>query len=226
MAVIRLFLLLVVLGGLTLLLVQNFSPVIPLTFLGMKTQALPLAIWILFSTAAGAFTSLLITSLFKLSNYFVGKQLPRLESPASYTSEKSTRFEDNRSRPETPPSKSASKTVSRKADDDWDTDNSAEDDWEFTGQKGGEYRSTGSSTSSQNTKQTQPEPKNSSSSGSYSYSYNEPKNTGVGKTESIYDADYKVIIPPYRPSSTDKADDDDWGFLDDDDEDKDKRSSK
>ena len=45
-----------------------------------------------------------------------------------------------------------------------------------------------------------------------------PKNTGVGKTESIYDADYRVIIPPYQPPSTNPRDndtDDDWDFLTD-----------
>ena len=46
MAVIRLILLVAVLGGLTLLLVQNWSPALPLVFLGIRTQALPLAIWI------------------------------------------------------------------------------------------------------------------------------------------------------------------------------------
>lgn len=70
MPLIRLILLLVVLGSLTLLLVQNWSPVLPLVFLGMSTQALPLAVWILLSVAAGAFTSLLITGFFKMSNYF------------------------------------------------------------------------------------------------------------------------------------------------------------
>ncbi len=63
MAVIRLILLVAVLGGLTLLLVQNWSPVLSLVFLGMRTQPLPLAMWILFSTATGAFTSVLISYL-------------------------------------------------------------------------------------------------------------------------------------------------------------------
>lgn len=59
------------LGGLTLLLTQNWTPAISLVFLGMRTQALPLAMWMLFATAAGALTSVFITSLFKISNYFV-----------------------------------------------------------------------------------------------------------------------------------------------------------
>jgi uncharacterized integral membrane protein len=44
-------------------------------------------------------------------------------------------------------------------------------------------------------------PKSESWSGSvYSYGYRDPENTGVGKTESIYDAEFRVIVPP--PSET------------------------
>jgi len=63
---IRIVLLLVVLGGLTLLLTQNWFPVL-LVFLVLKLKFY-LALWILLSV--GAFTSLFITGLFKLSNYF------------------------------------------------------------------------------------------------------------------------------------------------------------
>lgn len=229
MAVIRLFFLLVVLGGLTLLLVQNFSPAISLTFLGMKSQPLPLAIWILFSTAAGAFTSLFITTLFQLSNYFAAGRQTRLNSAATERSNNSARKVESR-RPEPPPSSGGSgKTESREVYDDWDTDNS-NDDWDFDERQNTKRQERGesdgvSSTSSQKT-QGVPQESNRNSDGSYSYSYNQPKNSGVGKTESIYDADYRVIVPPYQPSTAKPAEDDDWGFLDDDDEDKDKRSSR
>ena len=75
MPVIRIVLLLLVLGGLSLLLAQNWLPVLQLVFLGMRTPALPLAIWILIGVAAGALTSLLITALFKLSNYLAAQNL-------------------------------------------------------------------------------------------------------------------------------------------------------
>ncbi|MBW4519331.1 MAG: hypothetical protein KME16_06465 [Scytolyngbya sp. HA4215-MV1] len=53
------------------------------------------------------------------------------------------------------------------------------------------------------------EPKSSSRSGSvYSYSYREPGSTGVGKTESVVDADYRVIVPPYRNLDEDEDLDD------------------
>jgi hypothetical protein len=53
-------------------------------------------------------------------------------------------------------------------------------------------------------------PKSGGQSGSaYSYSYRDPDKSGVGKRESVYDADYRVIVPP--PAS---SDDDDFDFDD------------
>jgi len=219
MAVIRLTLLVAVLGGLTLLLVQNLSPALPLVFLGMRSQPLPLAVWILFSTAAGAGTSLLITSLFRLSNYFGGQARPA--PPKSTTSRRSTA---NRKEEFTPPPSSkaaASKTNNASSDefDDWET-NSADDDWDIE-EKPREATTASSqsdSFSDSSTYERPQKPKSGSQSGStYSYSYREPKNTAAGKTESVYDADYRVIIPPYQPPPKDTTndDDDDWGFDDD-----------
>ncbi len=226
MAVIRLFLLVAVLGSLTLLLVQNWSPVIPLVFLGMRTKPLPLAMWILFSITAGAFTSLLIASLFKLSTYFVGpqRQTP-LKSPANYKSTANrTRREEPIPRKEAPPSTNReAEPRTSKALDDWET-NSSNDDWDFDENSTPSPQNT--KVKDSNTYERQQEPTAGSKSGSvYSYSYQEPKNSGVGKTESVYDADYRVIVPPHQPSTAKDSEDDDWGFFDDNDiEDKDKRS--
>jgi hypothetical protein len=63
------------------------------------------------------------------------------------------------------------------------------------------------------------DPKTSYQSGSvYSYSYREPSDSGVGKTEAVYDADYRVIIPPARsldeldsePAPSQDSDEEDW----------------
>ncbi|MBG1267689.1 LapA family protein [Nostoc sp. WHI] len=228
MAVIRLILLVAVLGGLTLLLVQNWSPGLSLVFLGVRTQPLPLAMWILFSTATGAFTSLLIATLFNLSNYFAPRQRQNSErTTASSSRAKATRRKEPTSSP--PP---ASKKEEPTSDvfDDWETNGSRDDDWNFD-EKSEETPTPNPQTqqsSDSKTYERQSEVKSSSGSGSvYSYSYREPKNTSAGKTESIYDADYRVIIPPYQPPTTNQADDD-WEFFDDDDdfEDDDKRSRR
>ena len=68
MSLIRLTILLVLLGGLILVFIQNLSPVLPLVFLGMRTHPLPLAFWVLISTATGALTSVLMNNLAKLAN--------------------------------------------------------------------------------------------------------------------------------------------------------------
>ncbi|WP_373526174.1 LapA family protein [Nostoc sp.] len=227
MAGIRLILLVVVLGGLTLLLVQNWSPALSLVFLGVRTQSLPLAMWILFSTVIGAFTSILIATLFNLSNYFAaGKRQTPDRTTATPPRAKATRREEPTSRPtSSPPPASKKEEPTSDVFDDWETNGSRDDDWNFDedSQEAPTPNPQTQQPRDSKTYERQSEVKSSSASGSvYSYSYREPKNTAAGKTESIYDADYRVIIPPYQPPTTNQADDD-WEFFDDDLEDDDKR---
>ena len=197
MAVIRLIILVTAIMGLVIILVQNLSPSLPLMFLGMRSQALPLALWILLSITAGIFTSLIITRLLKFAtdlNLLAQQPIPKsIPTPP-------------RVRQNTPPPKSPSPPVSQADDefDDWDT-NRNQDDWDDDSQSEEEI-----SPSQQSS--------NSRTSSVYSYSSQSPKNTAVGKTESVYDADYRVIIPPYQESDKNPAtDDDDWDFFEDDD---------
>ncbi len=201
MAVIRLIILITAMVGLILLLVQNLSPSLPLVFLGIRTQALPLALWILLSITAGIFTSLIITGLLKFAtNLNLQAQQPIPKSiPTPH------RVKQNTSSP-----KSSPPTVSQADNefDDWET-NRDQDDWD-DGQN------------SQPLPETSPNQQSSNSRASsvYSYSSQSPKNTAVGKTESVYDADYRVIIPPYQESGKNQdqvTDDDDWDFFEDDD---------
>lgn len=68
------------------------------------------------------------------------------------------------------------------------------------------------------------EPTASSWSGTiYSYTYREPSQSGVGRTESVYDADYRVIKPPQQQPATESDDweskgnkNDDWDWGDED----------
>jgi hypothetical protein len=212
MAVFRLILLVTVLGGLALLLVQNWSPVLPLVFLGTQTQSLPLAMWVFFSTAAGAATSLFISILFRLSSYFAASQRQTPPSQPSKTPPVGDR---------TPPRQPQYSYTPTDKTDDWET-SSVSSDWDFEETKQASPSPQNTQPQDSKTYERQQQPKSSYQSGSvYSYSYREPQNSGVGKTESIYDADYRVIIPPYQPPSENQKRDDeeDWGFLDDDDSD-------
>ena len=197
MAVIRLIILVTAIMGLIIILVQNLSPSLPLMFLGMRSQALPLALWILLSITAGIFTSLIITRLLKFAtdlNLLAQQPIPKsIPTP-------------QRVRQNTPPPKSSPPPVSQVDDDfdDWDT-NRNQDDWDDDSQSEEEISPNQQSS-------------NSRPSSVYSYSSQSPKNTAVGKTESVYDADYRVIIPPYQESDKNPAtDDDDWDFFEDDD---------
>jgi hypothetical protein len=219
---IRFVLLLVILGGLTLLALQNLSPVLPMVFLGSKTAAFPLAVWILVAIALGFCTSLVMAGLFQLSNYVsetnLRSRLRELESGKPRSSQQ------RRVNVESPSSSSYEEN-----DDDFEF----EEDEEEPINDAPKYQDYGENRATYEREQT---PKTSSQTGSvYSYGYREPGNSGVGKTESVYDADYRVITPPYRKlddvetpnqkqndvvddwERKSNDDDDDWGFDDDDD---------
>lgn len=222
MSVIRLILLLAVLGCLTLLLVQNWSPVLPLVFLGLQSQPLPLSMWILFSVVAGAFTSLFITGCFQLSNYFAQSKPKKRRRAAETSPPRSTQSSKaNYTAADTSQPKTASTTSDNF--NEWESD-ASDDDWDFDAKtdKTPKY-DTQDPVKDRTNYEVNNEPKSSSRSGSvYSYSYREPSNSGVGKTESVYDADYRVLTPPYQQSNTSNTsntsqDDDDWGFEDDED---------
>jgi len=275
MAAIRFFLLLVLLGGLTVLLVQNWTPVLSLVFLGGQTQALPLSIWILFSVAAGAITSIFIAICFQISSYFAQPRPKKQRRRAAKNSTRLATEEKNTNTTPDPPKTSYSYTAAsssrqtqtsvQEADgwdtatnDDWDfsedteptrqdtdrkeyTDRVAadrrrsstpQDDWEYVPQDTQQQPQDRqrSYTSDETDRPTNNEPnelKSSDRSASvYSYSAREPRNSGVGRTESVYDAEYRVLTPPYRqqnpspppPSNRPQNnDDDDWGFIDDED---------
>lgn len=213
MVVIRITLLLVVLGGLALLLAQNWLPGLQLVFMGVKTQPLPLALWILISLAAGANTSLFITSLFKLSNYFAhSAELRRKVAGAKSAQTTAARqTAASRDRPNTD-------STNSDAADDWGSNSTDDDDWDFEEDTDKTQNSTQNTVKDSTTYEANTEPKSGSRSGSvYSYNYREPRNSGVGRTESVYDAEYRVITPPYKQTDTNQ-DKDDWGLEDDDDD--------
>ncbi len=236
-----------------MLLLQNWSPVLPLVFLGLQTQALPLAVWILLSIAAGAITSLFITSLFKVANLFSRSSSNKSKKVAASPRPRPPRTSTQRSEPiYTSPTTSRPSpppvSIPSDADDDWGSNSSSNDDWGF--EEDAEKRRKDNFVDDVNSRsyevgsepkdnvrdsrsyevgsepqdnvnsrsyEVSSEPKSSDRTGSvYSYSYRESSNSGVGKTESVYDADYRVITPPSRQPET-VEDDDDWGFDDDND---------
>jgi uncharacterized integral membrane protein len=248
----QLGLLLVSVAVLVIFIQQNLTPVLPLTFLGLKTVAFPLAVWILLALAAGGLTSWLILMLFKLQlslNYGSTSGRNGRESTTGrsvqQTQAREFRTTRNREDPDNDPDnysdsdpvrttatyERSSTGRSPKRDEfepvnDWqdDEENWVEGDFDSDPplQKGGDRNwvdedeenwvdePIAPSAKTDKVDQGSPqktdyeipqEPVNKYQAGSiYSYSYRSSENTGVGKTESVNDAEYRVIVPPSAES--------------------------
>ena len=270
MSIARVVLFLAIIGGLTLFVLQNASFSLSLVFLGMRSQTLPLSIWILISLAAGVTTSFLISGLLAFSNYLAEKEWrtrnggrrspdsssggtnqvtpppsprkPDLDPSVASWQTRETEVNYSQKTENETPSKYNVKTFVQEIsqvfspnfnagvgsfttpksdigrenvevtspnediDDDWvevgdGLSSQSDDDW-------GDEEEQEPLSKNEDTEQKQinyespQEPKTQSWSGSvYSYGYREPKNTGVGQTESVYDANFRVITPPYTPPS-------------------------
>lgn len=298
-----LLLLLIILAFIGVFLWQNFSPSIGIVFLGVRSQPLPLGLWLISGFFGGWVTAGLIYMIISLSALGKSKKIPRQEpvnypesvppvrddlssqgrSPSSYDDQDNDQYDNSyenspskftkgtttkiqndqdfvkntvtEKKVVTPPpidlnkssntviqdnysGKKQEPTVSPKANfstvfpsvaptvvsnlNDNKLNDNTNDDWLVKPKPIGDWerKSTDHSAekiSSQptvtveathtNTEfEAEQSPKSESWSGSvYSYGYREPENTGVGKTESIYDADFRVIVPPTEASSSESV---------------------
>lgn len=204
--------LILIIVGLALFSWQNWSPNLSLTFLGLRSIPLPLSLWILGAFLAGVITYLLIYGIFGLSNYLFKKNL-QLARPRSRKSHHQDRTEEvwDASQPQVT-SNSQSSFNLNKDSEPTEADESY-DDWQPRPPK--VNRSWDGSTEEQDLEETEEsvnqsatknyeaeqQPKTGSWSGSvYSYGYRDTSSSGVGQTESVYDADYRVITP--APANT------------------------
>jgi len=252
MPVMRIVLLVLVVGGLTLFAFSNLSPVVSLVFLGTQTLALPLAAWMGIAIAAGALTSFFLQLLsylqrgystnrgYATQSFEQPEEAPpqsrsfRRESPATPEPEPERRYSPPP--PETPTNSSASDGS------DWEERNT--EDWDFDEEaaapssrsrefdrdsQGDSYDSPPRATPQDNPNpptaesdrtsyELRQEPKTRNQSGTvYSYSYKKSSESGVGQTDVVYDANYRVITPPNQSTAKPEEDDEDWGFEDDED---------
>lgn len=291
-----LLLLLIILAFIGVFLWQNFSPSIGIVFLGVRSQPLPLGLWLISGFLGGWVTAGLIYMIISLSALSKSKKVHRQEpvnypesvtahddlssqgrSPSSYKDQDNDLYNNNYENPSgkfatgaktkiqndqdfvnktvnekvvTPPidlnkssntviqdnySGTTTKTptntpkanfstvfpsvaptmvsnfddqkLNDNTNDDWLVKPAPIGDWErkspdqSTEKTSSPARSTVETIHNQthtNTEfETDQSPKSESWSGSvYSYGYRDPENTGVGKTESIYDAEFRVIVPP------------------------------
>lgn len=221
----RLLLLLAVVGVLTVFALQNLTPLLPLVFFGVQFPPLPLAWWVLGAIAAGALSMLLIQALIGLSNFAAGQSARARIRTATNRQTRGTTPPPEPEPERRPPRESRRRDRTATSDDatwqDWrgyeststqtpprsaqpmdDWERPPSDDWENrTPQEAPRDRAKERLTADdlKNFETTAP-PKSETRSGStYSYSYREPQDSTAGKPESVVDADFRVIVPPYRP---------------------------
>jgi hypothetical protein len=245
MPVMRIVLLVLVVGGLALFALSNLSPVLTLVFLGSTTVALPLATWIGIAIAAGAGTSFFLQLLSYLSRGYSSGRFEEPEQPDEVPPRTRSFERETRETPEpepktryTPPPPETPEPP-RQNSNTLDWEENVSEDWDFEEEPAAPRSnqpdvSVDDSINPQQTRssyEVKQEPKTSSQSGSvYSYTYREQGESGVGKADAVYDASYRLITPPYQPTSQQppepEEDDDDWGFEDDDDFDFDDEDEK
>lgn len=212
-----LIVLIVVIGGLALFAWQNWSPSLQLTFLGLKSRPLPISIWIIGALIAGVVSYLFIYGLFELSNYLFKQNLqsPRATSRTLQHQALSRESRDRYSQSEEISNSQSSFNLNKDSElreedeniDDWKQETPRiSNSWDSS-RKEQDIEDTQKSVSQDSTEknhEVEQEPKTESCSGSvYSYGYREPSGSGVSQTESVYDADYRVITPqPPQDQST------------------------
>ena len=275
--------LLVIVVGLTIFALQNVEPALSLVFLGVRSPAVPLSIWILLSMAVGALTSLLISGLLAFSNYLsatrdrtgrssrsrpdtfpedsrtpytppppprkqgidpdLNRENTQTQAAGSYRTEYGTSagysartFYQETPNPDAANDYAQPGTYAAAADDedDWVSDGSksgsqgGDDDWGDDRDVPDRPQVNDVAGANPRDYEAKQEPKSKSWAGSvYSYGYRDPSQSGVGQTESVYDAEYRVLVPPQDaipksgggevPNNPSVEAEDDWG-LDEDDE--------
>lgn len=227
MPLIRIVLLFLVVGGLALFALSNLSPVLAVVFLGMQSQTLPLATWMGIAVAAGALTSFCLQFLSYLQRTSSNQRIEEFEEvPSPTRSFRRQTYENPPTQNQTPytpppPPPPPPETPKTTVGSDWEE--RIGEDWDFdetasTSKRPDFDRSQGNVQSHSTNPEIKQDPKAGSQTNSvYSFSYREQNQTGVGKADAIYDANYRVITPPYQKPVESADDDEDWGFEDDDD---------
>ena len=212
-----LIVLIAVIGSLALFAWQNWSPSLQLTFLGLKSRPLPISIWIIGALIAGVVTYLFIYGLFELSNYLFKQNLqsPRATSQTLQHQAQSGESRDRYSQSEEISNSQSSFNLKKDSElreedeniDDWKQETPIiSNSWDSS-RKEQDIEDTQKSVSQDSTEknyEVEQEPKTESCSSSvYSYGYRSPSGSGIAQTESVYDADYRVITPqPPQDQST------------------------
>ncbi|NES95057.1 MAG: hypothetical protein F6K32_07445 [Desertifilum sp. SIO1I2] len=230
MSALRLVLVLFVIGGLILLILQNSSLTLSLTFLGLETQALSLGLWLLFSLGAGFLTSLVLAGLLRFALYLNAPLLPSAARRPNTRASETPKPPRTPRPPETtktrlqvdapPPGAGVQPEPTVKTPSPAPTAESWTDDWAASPSKIGDWDDPPVKRSPSPTPvpSATPIPTPTPPSGTtYSYKPQDRDRSGVGRTEDVYDANFRVIIPPPSSEQPKPTQEDDWEAGDDED---------
>ncbi|MDJ1179280.1 hypothetical protein PJF56_10425 [Roseofilum sp. BLCC_M91] len=186
-----------VLGVSLLVVAQNLTPLMSVVFLGGQLPSLPLGIWLFIAFTLGLISSRLITIILQSSTSVreYREYIDELEPPSTRKANVTSNPVTERSRSE--PSRSERtprKNIFSKSQDSVDSSVDSEDDWEAEPPKPPQ--------------EWEEEPSNpvtwghgeQESQNTYRSSPNPPERPTEKPKDTVYDADYRVIIPPYGSS--------------------------
>jgi len=221
------FLLLAAITVVAIVALQNSSPTIAIAFLGMRTIALPLGVWVVLSVAVGMAIAWVISILFRMAEAAIWhkirrqssyRQPPRKVAPAANSRPQEGQFQEefetavrrDRSarsayfsrKPRTEP-----QTEEEEFLEEWD-DWEEEEEYDRSQEESGNNIGWQDETPARSSYERQQEPTSVSREGSmYSYSYRsedgEPSededvtDTAIG--DRVAEADYRVVVPPQEP---------------------------
>ena len=217
----KIILLGLVISILVLFTIQNGLEPLSLIFFGSATIELPRAIWMAIFIAAGALTSLAIQLLHAIPVQASSRERLRRSPPELSEPEFNRRDSRFEARKKSSEPKSDWETPSNP---DWGSQEERNDVWKIeeppkeSTQTSIRFDKKERETDSSNYEINR-EPTSSSRSGSvYSYGYQEPEDSGVGKQEKVYDAQYRMIRPPLRQPNQEQdnnGEEEDWGLDED-----------
>ncbi|MBC6418532.1 MAG: LapA family protein [Prochloron sp. SP5CPC1] len=186
---VRLLILVLLLGTAIALFLQNRQP-ISLVFFNSTPVTLPLAIWVFLFTAAGALTSACLTYLNYIAVAGIDPKATESDPPSFELPEPPREY----------------RTENMKREDEWNIEEppaeptNLREDYHDTEEEYNYERDSSDST--------------------YSYSYREDSQRNLygvqsetSSREEVYDANYRVITPPYRqkqPQEEEDPDEEDW----------------
>ncbi len=183
MPLLRLILLLGIAILLLLFVLPNWEPSMQLVFLGIRSPAFPLSLWILGAIVAGILTTFVISILFRLTGFTAQRKGRKKARSFDQSSARTYAYT------QTPASEPASQAANTSSDWEEDASDWFDDDQSWEDEPKDRKRAHESSQS----------PASDSRTGSsYSYSYRDPKAPRPAAPDSVVDADYRVIIPPSR----------------------------